>query len=978
MKKYLIMTIALLCAVVQSAWAQTFDVWDGHTLEEPSLTFGNNAMVITKASQLAYIRAHWEDQFPKTPYPYIKDLQIFLNANIDMGETSWVPLPTLTKIFFGQNYTIRINISGATDNYQGLFKEVAEGAKVYDLHVIGKISCTSSRLVGGIAGENYGKIEDCWVSADVSTDWSNSLSVLGAKVGGIAGENHGTIQYCCVSGNVTNNDAEVGGLVGYNNGGTIDHCTFYGTRYSTHSQDNVYVGKQSGTLTNVYEGFTDEELTDYLKNDFTGQDIYSEAIQRPFSVTTSSEGYGTVTASSTTRRPGQTVSVTVSDYTTLTDFSVKDADGTDVTLSGNATDGYTFTMPKRNVNVTATFSAPNWIDADKRAAAFSNVNGNTVTIMNAAEMGLLSYLSNTADWNYGQGMTFLLNENIDMSDYQWTPISRREANAFRGTFDGQGHALSGINVSVDGESYAGLFGVLGSTYEELDDKNPQGLVQNLKLVNSSITQTATALQTGGIAGYLKNGQIKNCYVGRDVTVTAAQECGGVAGTMAGWVSRIEGCYSAATVRGNHHVGGIVATKRWGINIWDYSDTGYLYRNVSQADIQLFNDANHHYAYIYSENASTSYPRMESNFYIDRPHINDTDTRAYHVTLDDALKECGYSITYPASEYDADSEYEYDCSGLTFKSGDQFLLNGEWYVAKNKPFTFNPTNDLDGALLSNITAGGTMVNYSDDHYHFTTEANIILSGTMELLLANNGDNSSLLNRFKNHTANVTLADRTLYRDGHWNTLYLPFRLSAEQLAADDCPLKGATIKSLSSSSFDSESNTLTLNFSDAQTSTVDGVPYIVKWATTGDPIADPVFKNVTIVNAPGQTTTGNVYFKGSFSPVSLTANDKTVLYLGASNKLYYPSQNRTIGSCRAYFQLRGLTVADPSAEAPIRAFKLNFDGDETTGITTLDSNSQLSTVNSQLQGWYTLQGVKLAEKPVEQGIYLFNGKKVLIK
>jgi hypothetical protein len=225
-------------------------------------------------------------------------------------------------------------------------------------------------------------------------------------------------------------------------------------------------------------------------------------------------------------------------------------------------------------------------------------------------------------------------------------------------------------------------------------------------------------------------------------------------------------------------------------------------------------------------------------------------------------------------------------------------------------------------------------------------------------------------------NVTLGDRTLYRDGHWNTLYLPFSLSAEQLAADDCPLKGATIKSLESSSFDSGSNTLTLTFI-SRSFIVDGVPYIVKWETTGDAIENPVFKNVTIKNAPGQTTTTSVYFKGSFSSVAINGADRTMLYLGSDDQLYYPSQAMTIGSCRAYFQLRDITAGDP-AGALIRNFLLNFDGDETTGIATVDSNSQLSTVNSQPQGWYTLQGVKLAEKPVEQGIYLFNGKKVLIK
>jgi hypothetical protein len=460
-------------------------------------------------------------------------------------------------------------------------------------------------------------------------------------------------------------------------------------------------------------------------------------------------------------------------------------------------------------------------------------------------------------------------------------------------------------------------------------------------------------------------------VGSDVKVTAIS-CGGIAGYTEGINSRIEGCYSAATVSGRYYVGGIVGRTEGSVT--NEYNIGEILRNVSQATIQPTGDNPKSYAYILGGTTST-HSKVASNYYIiDRTPINGYDTRAYHVTLDAALKNYGYDIAY------RDSEHEYSCSGLKFKSGDQFLMNGEWYVAENKNFYFNPTNDLDGAVLGNVTAGGTTVEKSGGYYHFTTAEDVEVSGTMELSLPNTGDNNDLLNRFKEYSEdnpmNVTLGDRTLYRDGHWNTLYLPFRLSAEQLAADDCPLKGATIMSLTSSSFDSESNTLTLNFSNTSF-IVDGVPYIVKWETTGDAIENPVFKNVTIKNTPGQITTTSVYFKGSFSSVAIDGADRTMLYLGSDDQLYYPNQAMTIGSCRAYFQLRDLTVADPAGD-PIRNFLLNFNDDEVTGIATVDSNSQLSTLNSQLQGWYTLQGVKLAEKPVEQGIYLFNGKKVLIK
>lgn len=71
------------------------------------------------------------------------------------------------------------------------------------------------------------------------------------------------------------------------------------------------------------------------------------------------------------------------------------------------------------------------------------------------------------------------------------------------------------------------------------------------------------------------------------------------------------------------------------------------------------------------------------------------------------------------------------------------------------------------------------------------------------------------------------------------------------------------------------------------------------------IYNPIFGSVTIKNvAPAiVTSTDNaVSFTGSYIPV--TASTPALLYLGADNKLCYPSGSMTIGSCRACFHLPG--------------------------------------------------------------------------
>ena len=75
-------------------------------------------------------------------------------------------------------------------------------------------------------------------------------------------------------------------------------------------------------------------------------------------------------------------------------------------------------------------------------------------------------------------------------------------------------------------------------------------------------------------------------------------------------------------------------------------------------------------------------------------------------------------------------------------------------------------------------------------------------------------------------NVTLENRTLYKDGKWNTLCLPFALDDEQIAAS--PLKDATIKKLDTSSSGLVGNELGIYF--APVTVIEaGKPYIVKWA-----------------------------------------------------------------------------------------------------------------------------------------------------
>lgn len=267
--------------------------------------------------------------------------------------------------------------------------------------------------------------------------------------------------------------------------------------------------------------------------------------------------------------------------------------------------------------------------------------------------------------------------------------------------------------------------------------------------------------------------------------------------------------------------------------------------------------------------------------------------------------------------------------------------------------------------------------------------------IELSLADaTGGNISILNKYNGIlVASLTLAGRTLYKDGSWNTLCLPFNLRKDYF--DGTPLDGATVMTLannpeSSTGYDSATGTLNLEFVDANRIEA-GVPYIVKWDKADDYVDDdahnivnPVFEQVLIENeAPNDhfviSKDEYVTFTGTYDPVGIYTDERTNLYLGADNKLYYPiNSSQKVNSFRAYFQLnKGLTAGEPtSQQAGVRAFVMNFGKDETTGIIAVEN--EISPFGNNADVWYTIDGRKLKGMPTQRGVYINSGKKIMIK
>lgn len=157
-------------------------------------------------------------------------------------------------------------------------------------------------------------------------------------------------------------------------------------------------------------------------------------------------------------------------------------------------------------------------------------------------------------------LTFKMTADItfpNTGDNNFTTIGGINLN-FLGTFDGQGHTISGIRIDKSGllsnDDYIGIFGVVG---ENVGDPK----VKNLVVSNCSF---AGDTYVGAIAGKLiGKGIIENCHVGDGVTISGHLYVGGIVGLCSSW-GTIRGCTCAAIITGTesggnkaHDLGGIV-------------------------------------------------------------------------------------------------------------------------------------------------------------------------------------------------------------------------------------------------------------------------------------------------------------------------------------------------------------------------------------------------------------------------------------
>ena len=192
-------------------------------------------------------------------------------------------------------------------------------------------------------------------------------------------------------------------------------------------------------------------------------------------------------------------------------------------------------------------------------AALAAGSADVVYLRTAEDLAELSKNCTLDSWS--QGKTVYLEADIDLTGTDFAPIP-----TFGGTFEGQGHTISGLSLTGSG-NVRGLFRYI----------QPSGVVRDLS-VEGWIDPTDRKNTLGGIAGS-NQGLLSNCSF--HGTVRGADYIGGLVGTNES-TGQIINCTFSGAVTGEYYVGGIAGQN--GGSIIRCANSGSI--NTTEVDAEL--------------------------------------------------------------------------------------------------------------------------------------------------------------------------------------------------------------------------------------------------------------------------------------------------------------------------------------------------------------------------------------------------------
>ena len=487
----------------------------------------------------------------------------------------------------------------------------------------------------------------------------------------------------------------------------------------------------------------------------------------------------------------------------------------------------------------------------------------------------ITNITSAADWN---AFASRVNRGIDAyedltvtlaADINVTNMVGIVSNPFSGTFEGGGHSLD-VNISAGTATGATFGSISGATIRNLNvsgsvtgGRHSAGLVGTcsgsgvLNSISNCTVSVAVAVSdyAGGIVGHGGNGNqlsITDCVFSGTIFGFANH-----AGGILGWGDRMtlsisnclfKGSFLPASA-GTYHP---VACKLGGSYIVTATVSSVYYLHTIQPTAPSGN------VVAAGEPVSATYVPLEwteevtaadgLTYYAQPPIVTLADETAL-VTLQDGdvLTGTGGANTHIVIAAGATvmlrdvvvtsigNDNNHQWAGVTCLGDAVIILkgmnrveggNGSYpgiQVPQGSTLAFQGDGRLDTRSKGSAVAIDGSVTIDDGLI------DVVDGDTRRILygidIAETESNAAAIASHAGHTGIVRMAGRTLYTDGRYNTLCLPFSMSAAEIAAS--PLAGATIKKLDNATSRLAGGTLSLDFTDV-TEIEAGRPYVVQW------------------------------------------------------------------------------------------------------------------------------------------------------
>jgi hypothetical protein len=426
------------------------------------------------------------------------DKHFVLGADIDLdpnlpGQNVFTRavIQVFTGVFDGNGHTIsHLTIKGVRN--LGLFGQLASAGQVKNLGVV-DVNVTGGGYVGGLVGENWGEVTQCYSTGAISGYWVGGLvgfnpwgtvtqcyaagAVSGtghgqfSRVGGLVGCNGSDVTQCYSTGAVSGTSPDVGGLVGYSYVNTVTAC-FWDIQTSGQAKSAGGTGKTTAEMQTA-KTFLD-----------AGWDFVGETKNGTEDIWKIAEGLG---------------------YPRLSWEKYSGGTGEPKDPYQIATAADLIALGETPGDYDKYFILTADIDLDP------NLPGRKVF-----GKAVIARDTNTTEY---------------VSEFQGAP--------FTGVIDGKGHVIS--HLTIRGKNYVGLLGRLVSKAE----------VRDLGVVDIDIIGSGD--NVGGLVGS-NSGSVTNCYSTGPLSGT--DQIGGLVGYN-DYGGSITNSWSAGTVSGNFCVGGLV-------------------------------------------------------------------------------------------------------------------------------------------------------------------------------------------------------------------------------------------------------------------------------------------------------------------------------------------------------------------------------------------------------------------------------------